>query len=138
MRIEIDKIKEEEIELAEDVDAGSWDLSSFDVKFIGKIHVCCRISRIGKEIIVNAEVTSNREILCSRCLMETNQTVKQDFRLFFNVNDLGNFLDVDSALREELLLNFPMKVLCSPDCKGLCVKCKANLNIEKCKCENKH
>lgn len=135
MRIEVGKIKEEEIELTEDVDSGSWDLSSFDVKFTGKIHLCCTFSRIGKEIIVNAKVTTNREILCSRCLTETNQAVKQDFKLFFNVNDLGNFLEVDNAVREELLLNFPMKVLCSDDCKGLCPGCNTNLNIEKCKCK---
>ncbi|MDD4954993.1 MAG: DUF177 domain-containing protein [Candidatus Omnitrophica bacterium] len=135
MRIEVDKIKEEEIELTEDIKAENWDLSSFDVKFVGNIHLCCRISRIGKEIVVNAEVTSVREIVCSRCLTQANQTVKQDFKLFLNVNDLGNFLDVDEALREEVLLNFPMKVLCSPDCKGLCAVCKANLNTDKCKCK---
>ncbi|MCK9615682.1 MAG: DUF177 domain-containing protein [Candidatus Omnitrophica bacterium] len=137
MRIEVSKIKEEEIELIEDTDASSWDLSSFDVKFTGKIHLRCIFSRIGQEIIVNAEATSNREILCSRCLTETHQTVKQDFKLFFNVNDLGNILDIDNALREELLLNFPMKVLCSPACKGLCAGCNANLNIEECRCKNR-
>lgn len=137
MRIEVDKIKEEEIELTEDVDAGKWDLSSFDVKFIGKIHLRCLVSRIGKEIVVNAEVTTNREIVCSRCLAEANQTVKQDFKLFLNMNDLGNFLELDRPLREEVLLNFPMKVLCSSDCKGLCPHCNANLNTEKCKCKEK-
>ncbi len=135
MRIEVDKIKEEEIELTEDVDAGSWDLSSFDVKFVGKIHLRCGFSRIGKEIIVNAEVAINREIICSRCLTQSNQAVKQDFKFFFNVNDLGNFLDVDSSIREEILLNFPMKVLCSPDCKGICPRCNTNLNTEKCRCK---
>lgn len=135
MRIEVNKIKEEEIELTEEVDAGKWDLSSFDVKFTGKISIRCTFSRIGKEIIVNADVTTNREIICSRCLTEANQTVKQDFKLFFNVNDLGNFLDVDGSLREEILLNFPMKVLCSDSCKGVCAGCNANLNIEKCRCK---
>ncbi|MFA5008537.1 MAG: DUF177 domain-containing protein [Candidatus Omnitrophota bacterium] len=135
MRIEVEKIKEEEIELTEDINSDTWDLSSFDVKFIGKIHLRCGFSRIGKEIIVNAEALSNRQIVCSRCLSEINQEVKQDFKLFFNANDLGTFLEVDGALREEILLNFPMKVLCSPDCKGLCTACKANLNIEKCRCK---
>jgi len=135
MRIEVNKIKEEEIELVEDVDSSNWDLSSFDVKFIGKIHLRCIFSRCGQEIIVNAEAASTREILCSRCLTQTQQTVKQDFKFFFNVNDLGTVLEVDDAVREELLLNFPMKVLCSSSCKGLCAGCNANLNIEKCKCK---
>ena len=32
-------------------------------------------------------------------------------------------LDVDEALREELLVCFPMRLLCSEDCPGLCPKC---------------
>ena len=32
-------------------------------------------------------------------------------------------LDVDEALREELLVCFPMRLLCDEDCPGLCPKC---------------
>ena len=35
----------------------------------------------------------------------------------------GGLLDVDEALREELLLGFPTKLLCEEDCPGLCPKC---------------
>lgn len=35
----------------------------------------------------------------------------------------GNELDVDEALREELVLGFPTRLLCSEDCPGLCPKC---------------
>ena len=35
----------------------------------------------------------------------------------------GNELDVDEPLREELLLGFPTRLLCSDDCEGLCPKC---------------
>ncbi|MDD5195443.1 MAG: DUF177 domain-containing protein, partial [Candidatus Omnitrophica bacterium] len=47
------------------------------------------------------------------------------------------YLTVDNDIREEVLLNFPMKVLCKPDCKGLCPGCGANLNNEVCKCKQK-
>ena len=35
----------------------------------------------------------------------------------------GSELDVDEALREELMLGFPMRLLCSEDCEGLCPTC---------------
>ena len=32
-------------------------------------------------------------------------------------------LVLDDAVREELLIDFPRKLLCSEDCEGLCPKC---------------
>ena len=56
------------------------------------------------------------------------------FDLNYNLSNLGNYLDIDKDVREEMLLNFPMKVLCSEDCKGICSGCGANLNNQKCSC----
>ena len=47
----------------------------------------------------------------------------------------GYNLDVDQLVRDELLLNLPMKVLCDEDCKGICNRCGANLNYETCDCD---
>ncbi len=44
-------------------------------------------------------------------------------------------LDLDSLIREDILLAMPSKVLCTDDCKGLCVGCGKNLNYEECRCE---
>ena len=48
----------------------------------------------------------------------------------------GYYLDVDQLVRNELLLNLPMKVLCDENCKGICNRCGANLNYESCNCES--
>jgi len=135
MKIEVEKIKEEEIELEEDVNAADWDLDSFDVKFIDNIHLDCKFKRVGREILVEAKVSAKRNIICSRCLVEAKHALEQDFMLLFNINELGTYLDINNAIREEMLLDYPMKVLCSSDCKGVCAVCKANLNFEKCKCK---
>lgn len=47
----------------------------------------------------------------------------------------GYNLDVDQLLSNELLLNLPMKVLCSEDCQGICNRCGANLNHGSCSCD---
>lgn len=44
-------------------------------------------------------------------------------------------LDLSDLLQEELLLFFPTKMLCKPDCKGLCCKCGKNLNDGPCDCQ---
>jgi uncharacterized protein len=46
----------------------------------------------------------------------------------------GNFLGVDQVVREQVVLNVPMKSLCTQECKGLCPLCGCNLNAEKCSC----
>ncbi|MGN0484564.1 MAG: YceD family protein [Lachnospiraceae bacterium] len=47
----------------------------------------------------------------------------------------GCNLDVDELIYDEILVNWPAKVLCKPDCKGICRKCGANLNLRQCTCD---
>lgn len=46
-------------------------------------------------------------------------------------------LDVDEPLREELLISFPMRLLCSEDCPGLCPKCGKPRREGDCGCPTK-
>ena len=43
----------------------------------------------------------------------------------------GN-IDLDDLAREYLVVEIPINPLCRPDCKGLCVECGADLNVEVC------
>ena len=54
---------------------------------------------------------------------------------FIVVSD--NKLDIDEVILSDLILNVPMKHLCSADCKGICPQCGANLNTGKCSCRTK-
>lgn len=47
----------------------------------------------------------------------------------------GDWLNLDEAVREALLLHMPMKPVCAPDCRGLCPQCGTNLNEAACGCE---
>ena len=46
----------------------------------------------------------------------------------------GEYIDLTETIRELLILSEPMKVLCRPDCAGLCPQCGANLNEGACSC----
>ena len=49
----------------------------------------------------------------------------------------GSELDVDEPLREELLLSFPLRLLCSEDCPGLCPRCGKPRREGDCGCSER-
>ena len=82
---------------------------------------------------------------CDRCaeVSEKDFSVTFEHILVTELNDEDNDdflvvenmkLDVDELLRTDVLLSLPTKYLCKEDCKGLCSKCGANLNLGACKC----
>ena len=82
---------------------------------------------------------------CSRCLEPVK--VKAQFDLDELFSNTGNeeeaetfeaeSLDLTSAIKRNLLLNLPMKVICKEDCKGLCPHCGADRNVTDCDCDKK-
>lgn len=89
--------------------------------------------------------------VCARCLdpvedtftvelertVATEQTLTAE-QIAENVDEYAvvqnGLLDLDELVGEELLLTFPMRVLCKPDCPGLCPKCGKPLRLGKCDC----
>ena len=44
-------------------------------------------------------------------------------------------IDLRGVILEPILIDLPMKMVCDPDCKGLCDQCGTNLNTSSCTCE---
>jgi uncharacterized protein len=75
---------------------------------------------------------------CYRCLGEVRKAlellVKEDFINSADAGETemypfeGKILDISRALNDNIILNLPMKHLCSTKCRGLCSKCGGNLN----------
>ena len=47
----------------------------------------------------------------------------------------GDSADLEDIIRTVFVLNLDSKLLCKPDCKGLCCRCGKNLNVEACSCQ---
>lgn len=47
----------------------------------------------------------------------------------------GFQFDVEAFVYHEILLGWPMKILCRQDCKGICMKCGKDLNEGECGCD---
>jgi len=104
----------------------------------------------GRMLVVGGSAQFALMIPCSRCLepvrvpfsltleraLDMNQTDEDRVQALDEQPYLQGYnLDVDQLVRDELLLNLPMKVLCNEDCKGICNRCGANLNYETCGCD---
>ncbi|MCR5545166.1 MAG: DUF177 domain-containing protein [Lachnospiraceae bacterium] len=86
---------------------------------------------------------------CDRCLEEVEVSVPIKISEEFDISDdtiscdeeegviciEENFLDVDCLVVNEILVNWPAKVLCKEDCKGICPVCGKNRNLEECDCD---
>ena len=73
-------------------------------------------------------------ISCGRCLKEVKKDFNREIEFNYAVDKSDSILDLDSDIREEIILDYPIKPLCDTDCKGLCLKCGANLNEGGCNC----
>ena len=47
----------------------------------------------------------------------------------------GDSADLEDIVRTVFVLNLDSKLLCKPDCKGLCCRCGKNLNDGPCSCQ---
>ncbi len=92
-------------------------------------------------------VTGTLHLICDRCLKEFTREHECQIESLVaesledeNNDDIiqlreGIFLDLDDLLRDEFILSLPTVNLCAPDCKGLCPKCGADLNLGPCGCK---
>jgi uncharacterized protein len=60
---------------------------------------------------------------------DTHSAATQDSELF--VIPKGALeIDISQEIRDLVMLNLPTRILCRPDCRGLCTVCGVNLNEE--------
>jgi len=83
---------------------------------------------------------------CARCTKPVQERLEVPFEERFarEVNEdsedeayplEGDFLLLDEALNQAALMALPYRLLCDPDCKGLCPVCGADKNVTDCSCE---
>lgn len=100
-----------------------------------------------------AKVSGNVKLVfktsCDRCLTEVPTILDLTFeRVVVSPNvaeededadDLsfmdGYQLDVETFVYNEIIGNWPAKILCKEDCKGLCPVCGQNRNVRDCGCD---
>ena len=152
MKINLRDLQEELSSLTFQLSPQELGLESEGADFSRSTRVELVLRKSGDSFYCTGQAKTDVKLECSRCL-ETyfhSLETKLDFyvrvekdRIKIEYQDQaeplvfpGNqFFSIENLIREAILLNLPLKPLCSEDCKGLCSVCGANLNISDCNCK---
>lgn len=154
MRIELSDIlsvKDRNIDIQADIEMQRFTSKMGDYQIIDKKPLNINLHNTGKRrFTVKTNIDLELLIPCDRCLKEVkckmNIEVNKDIDMNESQNDEtgddqelffidGDELDVEKLVYNEVLVNLPMKILCSENCKGICNRCGANLNSQTCDCD---
>lgn len=134
MNIFINQVPEGGLYLKEELDPKELDLETALIKFRFPIKLAAQISRITNALTVDLQITAVMFAGCSRCLEEFAWEFNKDVKLNYSLDNRDTVIDLKPEIREEIILDYPIKLLCKISCKGLCTKCGKNKNQGGCHC----
>ena len=119
--------------------------------YVGKSSVSLTIMHTENQVIrLEGKGTITVLIPCSRCLenVEVPISIEISEEIDMKLTDQERIesldessyiqdkqLDTEKLLHNEILIRWPMRVLCKENCKGICSRCGANLNQGSCDCD---
>lgn len=126
-------------------------------EFVGHVTGEIRLRNLGHSVVARGRLRATAVLPCSRCLREHEAVMQFDVSEDCTLTQMdepgsyvpdaeyqepapipildGNIVDLSELVRQLLVLSLPARSLCSPDCKGLCPECGANLNLTTCDCQ---
>lgn len=103
-----------------------------------KVQIKIEYSKIdhGIEILAHGNALLNPP--CDRCQETFSLNIPFNFGQFVTNEDIlrlkHGIFALNDLVKEAILVNIPIKLLCKEDCQGLCDNCGVNLNNNKCNC----
>jgi uncharacterized protein len=127
-----------------------------EIAVSGVVQVQGRLTKMAEQLYFQGSIRGIMTAPCSRCLEIVHANFAVDTRVVFlpstsDVSDEesglvssdeldlyfhdGVMLDLRPLVREQVVLAFPVQLLCREDCAGLCQVCGTNRNVESCACQ---
>ena len=136
--------------------AEAVDLELVNARVDETIDLEGKAAKTSAGVVVTGRLTGVVEIDCDRCLepvkspfdieldleFAPKQDLEGDSNLELHAADLkldemaGSEIGLAEIAREQILLDLPQQFFCKDDCRGLCEKCGANLNLKDCDCKD--
>jgi len=126
-----------------------------EYKVAAPVHLVMNVHKDGEAYRATGRVATRLQLECGRCLEPFEIAVDNPFELRYvphveasaegeerevAEDDLTtafykeDSINLGELMHEQFVLALPMKPLCATGCKGLCVHCGTNLNVETCTC----
>ena len=128
-------------------------------EFLAPVGAGLRAQRFGDIVEIEGRIKTSVRLACGRCLQKFENQLESRFVLTYkkgmsdeeaeaskqeeielkheDINLIyyqGEDIDLQNEIQEHVVMAFPLKPLCKPDCKGLCPKCGSDLNEGDCGC----
>ena len=112
-----------------------------------QVRVRCEVDNLGKRMHVRCHLAGRATSSCHRCLNVFERCIDTSFELTLQkglegvrdddivyVPEHATEFDLSPYVREAVILDEPIQLLCKTDCLGLCPRCGADLNLGRCGC----
>lgn len=134
MKIEVGRIPPEGLTLEEEITPSVLDLNTELISVKSPLKIKARLEKITNVVSARIHIVFEICYVCSRCIDEFKNTAEKQLMLIYQISSPNQTIDLNQGIREEIILDYPIRPLCSIDCKGLCPKCGRNLNKGECNC----
>ena len=133
VKVKISEIPQEGLTLTERFNPMEMDLQTSVLRFTAPLEIRATFFRERDTVLLQVTAAGDLEIVCGRCLEPYRQPFQGHFDLDYDVRD-RLVLDVTDDIRQEIFLNYPVRIICREGCRGLCPGCGKNLNEGDCSC----
>jgi uncharacterized protein len=157
MIFEIEKIPEGGLNF--DVLEGKehFEIDQSDCALTDDVKVCGKVTKIEREVCFSGYVEASLLVTCTRCLKPFSLQIKNKIQVHFvprakqslsgseveiSETDIEkeiyeeDRIDLYGPIRDQILLEVPLILLCQVNCKGLCSECGSEKNSDPCECKN--
>jgi uncharacterized protein len=134
-----------------------FGIDQSDCALTDGVRVCGKLTKIERELCFAGYIEAPLLVTCTRCLKLFPLQVKNKVQAHFvprvklslpgseveiSETDIEkeiyeeNRIDLHGIIRDQILLEVPLILLCQGNCKGLCPECGSDRNSGPCECKN--